>query len=283
MRKARWRRCCTCPTAPVKPDRGPHHSPAPRPPGGAGCVADAARGHGHPRAAHPVLGAGRGTVTGDRALVVPSALYLAEDGRVFVALGTPYLHDACGAPSLPGRGESPGRAGALGPYQPGHDATLHRGGHGGQAQTRRAHLIRSLPGALCIVAPQGPRPCHTPLCSRWALAGSEAAWTSSAACAHACCGRTSQGQRHTPREPGSAMGSATLARDDAHNPHIFVSCSPRASIFRRTVSLWSSRGEGGCMPATVRQTCASGTGFDCTSRNVGRVPGACGYSFETSP
>ena len=27
---------------------GPHHSPPPRPPGGAGHVADGARGHGHP-------------------------------------------------------------------------------------------------------------------------------------------------------------------------------------------------------------------------------------------
>ena len=111
-------------------------------------------------------------VTGARAPVVPAPLYVTEDGRVFVALGTPYLHYPRGAPSLAGRGESAGRAGARGPYQPGHDATLHRGGHGGQAQTRRAHLIRSLPGALCIVAPQGPSPCHTPLCSRWALAGS---------------------------------------------------------------------------------------------------------------
>jgi integrase len=64
-------------------------------------------------------------VTGDRAPAVPSPLYLAEDGRVFIAFGTPHLYDACGAQSLAGRGESPGRAGTRRPYQPGHDATLH--------------------------------------------------------------------------------------------------------------------------------------------------------------
>src|SRR5262249_53083795 len=119
-------------------DGRPHHSPAPRPPGGAGHVADGAWGHGHARPADPVLGAGWGTLARHRALVVPSPLYLAQDGRVFVALGTPHLYYACGAPSLPGRGESPGRAGARGPYQPRHDATLYRGGYGGQAQARRA-------------------------------------------------------------------------------------------------------------------------------------------------
>jgi integrase len=57
-----------------------------------------ARGeHGHPRAVDPLFGAGGRAVPGDRALVVPSPLYLAEDGRVFVALGTPHLHYACGA------------------------------------------------------------------------------------------------------------------------------------------------------------------------------------------
>src|SRR4051812_36725700 len=38
----------------------------------------------------------------------------------------PDLHDSCGAPRLPGRGQSPGRAGARRPSQPGHAATLHR-------------------------------------------------------------------------------------------------------------------------------------------------------------
>ncbi len=80
-----------------------------------------ARGHGHPRAADPILGAGGRVVAGDRALVVPSAVYVAQDGRVFVAFWSPHLYYACGAQSLPGRGESPGRAGARGPYQPGHD------------------------------------------------------------------------------------------------------------------------------------------------------------------
>jgi hypothetical protein len=42
-----------------------------------------------------------------------------------VALGASDVHDAGGAPRVPGRGESPGRAGARGPYQPGDDPTLH--------------------------------------------------------------------------------------------------------------------------------------------------------------
>src|SRR6266849_6270229 len=53
-----------------------------------------------PRAADSVLGAGWGIVTGDRAPVVPSAVYLAEDGWVFVALGTPHLHHPRGAPRV---------------------------------------------------------------------------------------------------------------------------------------------------------------------------------------
>ncbi len=65
-----------------------------------------------------------------------------QDGRLFVALGPPHLHYPCGAQSLAGRGESPGRAGTRGPYQPGHDATLHRGRYGGQAQARRAPVSR---------------------------------------------------------------------------------------------------------------------------------------------
>ena len=35
------------------------------------------------------------------------------------------------AARVAGRGESPGRAGACRPYQPGHDAALHRGRYGG--------------------------------------------------------------------------------------------------------------------------------------------------------
>src|SRR5262249_45162371 len=92
---------------------------------------------------------GRGTVTGERAPVVQSPLYLAHDGRVFVALGTPHLYYACGAPRLPGRRESPGRAGAPGSYQPGDDPAIHRGGYRGQAQARRAPVTRSLTLHLC--------------------------------------------------------------------------------------------------------------------------------------
>ena len=121
-------------------------------------VTDCTRGHGHPRTANPLFGAGWGTVTGDRAPVVPSAVYVAEDGRVFVALGTPHLHYACGAPSLPGRGQSPGRAGTRRPYQPRHDATLYRGGYGGQAETRRAPVKRWRQGVPCGAAHHGPVP-----------------------------------------------------------------------------------------------------------------------------
>jgi integrase len=54
-----------------------------------------ARGHGHPRAADSLLRARGRVVAGHRALVVPSAVYLAQDGRLFVALGTPHLHHPC--------------------------------------------------------------------------------------------------------------------------------------------------------------------------------------------
>ena len=116
-----------------------------------------ARRHGHPRAADPLLGAGWGVVARHRALVVSSAVYVAEDGRLFVAFRASHLHYPCRTQSLAGRGESPGRAGARGPYQPGHDATLHRGRYGGQAQARRAPVSRWLHGAPGGAAP-GSRP-----------------------------------------------------------------------------------------------------------------------------
>jgi integrase len=83
------------------------------------------RGDMAPPSGAPLLGAGWGAVAGDRALVVPSALYVAEDGRVFVAFRASDLHEPRRAHSLAGRGESPGRPGTRGAYQPGHDATLH--------------------------------------------------------------------------------------------------------------------------------------------------------------
>src|SRR5207244_448271 len=124
-------------------DGQPHHAPAPRPPGRAGHVADRACGYGHPRAVDPVLGAGWGAVAGDGALMVPSALYLAEDGRLFVAFRASHLHDPRRAQSLPGRGKPARRAGTRRPYQPGHDATLYRRGYRGQAQARRAPVNQS--------------------------------------------------------------------------------------------------------------------------------------------
>src|SRR5262244_2392062 len=97
MRKGLWRRCCTCRTAPVKQNGPAEHSAAPRPPDGAGHVADRACGHGYPRAADPLLGARWRAVARDRTLVVPSALYVAEDGWLFVPFWAPYLYYACRA------------------------------------------------------------------------------------------------------------------------------------------------------------------------------------------
>jgi hypothetical protein len=85
----------------------------------------ARRGRTASGAGGALLGARRRVVARHGALVVPSALYLPEDGRLLVALGTPDLHYARRAQSLSGRGEPPGRAGTRGPYQPGHDATLY--------------------------------------------------------------------------------------------------------------------------------------------------------------
>ena len=107
----------------------------------------------------PILFSERGWVVGcHRAFVVPSAVYVAQDGRLFVAFRAPHLHYACCTPRVAGRRESPGRAGARGPYQPRHDATLHRGRYGGQAQARRATLRRGPHGALGGAAHQTQAP-----------------------------------------------------------------------------------------------------------------------------
>src|SRR5712691_11673417 len=91
--------------------------------------------------------------------MVSSALYLAEDGRLFVTFRSPHLHDPRRAQSLAGRGEPPGRPGTRGPYQPGHDATLHRGRYRGQTQARGAAVnawcrgvqTASRPGAAVLL------------------------------------------------------------------------------------------------------------------------------------
>jgi integrase len=97
----------------------------------------------------PILFSERGAGAGDRAPVVPSALYVAEDGRVFVAFRPSHLHYACCVQSLAGGGQSPGRPGTRGPYQSGHDATLHRGRYRGQAQARCAPVRRVLSCSPC--------------------------------------------------------------------------------------------------------------------------------------
>ena len=84
---------------------------------------------------------GGGVVTSDSALMVSSALYVAENGRLFVAFRAPHLHHARCPQSLAGRGQSPGRAGTRGAYQPGHNAALYRGRYGGQAQARRVAVV----------------------------------------------------------------------------------------------------------------------------------------------
>ena len=88
-------------------------------------VAGVAGRPGDPRAAHPLLRAGGRVVACDRAPLVPSALYLPEDGRLLVALGPPDLHHARRPPRLPGGRQPAGRAGTRRPYQPGDDPTLH--------------------------------------------------------------------------------------------------------------------------------------------------------------
>src|SRR5467141_2178349 len=64
-------------------------------------------------------------VSCDRALMVPSALYVVEDGRLFVPLRPPDLHYPRRPQSVASRGQSSGCAGARRPYQPGDDAALH--------------------------------------------------------------------------------------------------------------------------------------------------------------
>jgi hypothetical protein len=80
-----------------------------------------------PRAVDPLLRAGGRIVPRNGAPVVPSALYLPEDGRLFSALGTSDLYYPCRAQSLAGGRQSPGRAGTRRPYEPGDDAALYQG------------------------------------------------------------------------------------------------------------------------------------------------------------
>ena len=90
----------------------------------------------------PILFSERGgrVVGCHRAPVVPSTVYVAQDGRVLVAFRPPHLHDPCRTQSLPGWRESPGRPGTRGAYQPGDDPAVHRGRYRGEAQARRAPL-----------------------------------------------------------------------------------------------------------------------------------------------
>ena len=165
--------------------------------------------------------------------------------------------------SLARRRESPGRAGARGPYQPGHDATLHRGRYGGQAQARRAALRRGPHGAP---GEQRVRPSplpHVPCLTLWGKAGSPAPEMHSAAGGCAGCGRTCRRHGLQPSDPGSCPGRGQRGREPCVKPHVLVSCSPWALFSQCTVTLRSSMGEGGYIPAPVRQTCATGKGLMC--------------------
>ena len=122
------------------------------------------RGDMAPPSGAPLLGAGWGAVAGDRALVVSSALYLAQDGRLFVAFWSSDLHDPCRTQSLAGGWQSPGCPGTRRPYEARHDATLHRGRYGGQAQARCALVRQGRHGAPGGAAHPGPGPCYTYLC-----------------------------------------------------------------------------------------------------------------------
>jgi len=99
-------------------DRRSHHADASRRPCRTRHVADLARRRGGTRSAGALLRARGGDGAGDGALVVPSVVYVTEDARLFIALGTPDLHDARRAHSITSRGQSPGRAGARRAHQP---------------------------------------------------------------------------------------------------------------------------------------------------------------------
>ncbi len=96
-----------------------------------------------PGTADHLLGAGRGVVACHRTLVVSSVVYLAADGGLFVTLRPPDIHYARRTQNLAGGRQSAGRARTRGAYQPRHDATVHRGGHRGQAEAGRAAMTRS--------------------------------------------------------------------------------------------------------------------------------------------
>jgi hypothetical protein len=105
-------------------DWWPHDADAPGRACGAGHVTDLARGRSGTRSARHFLGAWGWIGAGDRARVGPSALHLAQDGRVFVALGTPDVHHPRRTQRVAGWGEPVGCAGTRRAYQPGDDPTL---------------------------------------------------------------------------------------------------------------------------------------------------------------
>jgi hypothetical protein len=78
---------------------------------------------------------------------------------------------------------------------------------------------------------------------------------------HACCGRTFRRHETKPRSSGRFQGLGTRGRDCAENPRVLVPCSPWATLSSLNFTLRSSIGEGCFLPATVRQTHATGKGL----------------------
>jgi hypothetical protein len=99
---------------------------------------------------------------------------------------------------------------------------------------------------------------HSPCLRLSGKAGSHAPETSSAA---AGCGRTCRRHGPQPRDPGRCRGLGQRGRWSFAKPRVLVPCSPWAFFSQCTVTLWSSMGEGGYIPAPVRQTCATGKGL----------------------
>ena len=186
--------------------------------------------------------------------MVSSALYVAENGRLFVAFWAPHLHDACGAPRVAGRRESPGRAGARRPYQSRHDATLHRGRYRGQAQARRARVRRGSLAPRVQKRTRDEAPPHTSRLTLHARAGAQAAWQRRTACTHACC-CTCRKDGVKPSDAGRCTGYGTRGACPCQAPQ---RSSPVLSS-RLTRALRVSIGAGGGRPTTVRQTGATRT------------------------
>ena len=123
------------------------------------------------------------------------------------------------------RGQSAGRAGTRGPYQSGHDATLHRGRYGGQAEARRAAVSRVRYGVPCVAAHSSPGPHHTRLCWRWVRALRCRPSRRAARLAPTPAATRAGGKGTSPESPPGVLGSAYAAGDRSTHLHVLVPCS----------------------------------------------------------